>query len=123
MAVYTAPTFTNNTSPAVNAANLNALAQCAEGNQSLVYQNVSVASTAFVADATYANWPYRASVAITGVTTSYVPTIVFAPDDAASGVFANVAATYNGGVYIYANTIPSGTTTIPSIICVKGATL
>lgn len=123
MAVYTAPTFSNNTSPAINATNLNNLAKCAEGNQSLVYQNRTVATSAFSADATYANWPYRAAIAITGVTTSMVPTVVFAPDDAASGMFANVASTYNGGVYIYANAIPAGTITIPTIVCVKGATL
>lgn len=123
MAVYTAPTFVNGTTPAINASQLNSLAKCAEGNQTLVYQNLTVAASAFSANATYPNWGYRASIPITGVTTSMVPTVIFSPDDAASGLFANVAATYNGGVYIYASAVPAGTTTIPTILCVKGATL
>ena len=82
----------------------------------LTFSNVSVLASAFVADATYADYGYRAAVAITGVTSSMFPEVVLAPSDAASGNFAPVAQSYNGGVYIYAQSVPSATLSIPTII-------
>lgn len=117
---YTAPTFVNDAAPALDATNMNALAQCAEGNQNLAFYNVVVNTSAFVSDATYEQWPYRAPVPLSGVVTSMVPTVTFAPDDAASGVLAPVAATYSGGVYLYATNVPANNLTIPTITCVQG---
>lgn len=82
----------------------------------LTFSNVSVLASAFVADATYSDYGYRAAVAITGVTSSMFPEVVLAPSDAASGNFAPVAQSYNGGVYIYAQSVPSATLSIPTII-------
>jgi len=82
----------------------------------LTFSGVSVLASAFVADATYSDYGYRAAVAITGVTSSMFPEVVLAPSDAASGNFAPVAQSYNGGVYIYAQSVPSATLSIPTII-------
>ena len=82
----------------------------------LTFNNVSVLASAFVSDSTYSDYGYRAAVAITGVTSSMFPEVVLAPSDAASGNFAPVAQSYNGGVYIYAQSVPSATLTIPTII-------
>lgn len=83
----------------------------------LSFSNTSVADALFVDDSTYADFPYRASVPLTGVTSSMTPEVVFGVTDAMSGTFAPVAETYNGGVYIYASEVPSADITIPTIIC------
>lgn len=86
----------------------------------LVFNNVSVAKTAFVADSTYTDFPYRASIALTGVIQSMIPEVVFSVTDAMSGILAPVAETYNGGIYIYASDVPENAVSIPTILCWKG---
>ena len=83
----------------------------------LMFTNTSVATTAFVSDATYTDYPYRAAVALSGVLSGMVPEVILGLEDAISGVFAPVAESYNGGIYIYANGVPSAAITIPTIIC------
>lgn len=82
----------------------------------LVFNNVGISSATFVADATYADYGYRAAVALTGVTATMFPEVVLGPADAVSGNFAPVSQTYAGGVYIYAQDKPDGTTVIPTIV-------
>ena len=82
----------------------------------LMFQSTTVATSAFVADATYTDYPYRASVALAGAISGMVPEVIFSLEDAISGTFAPVAESYNGGVYIYANGVPSANITIPTII-------
>ena len=41
--------------------------------QALIFQNVSVAASAWSSDSTYAAYPYAATLALTGVTASHVP--------------------------------------------------
>lgn len=83
----------------------------------LSFSNTSVAAASFVADSTYTDFPYRASVPLTGVTSSMTPEVVFGVTEAMSGTFAPVAETYNGGVYIYAAEVPNAAITIPTILC------
>lgn len=83
----------------------------------LMFTNTTVAASSFLADATYTDYPYRAAVALTGVISGMVPEVIFGLNDAISGVFAPVAETYNGGIYLYANGVPSAAITIPTIIC------
>ena len=84
----------------------------------LTFTNVVVASSAFVSDVTYNEFPYKASIALTNVTSSMLPEVVFSTADAISGIFSPVVESYNGGVYIYSSDIPSGASiTIPSILC------
>ena len=83
----------------------------------LMFTNTTVAAASFLADATYTDYPYRAAVALTGVISGMVPEVIFGLEDAVSGVFAPVAETYNGGIYLYANGVPSAAITIPTIIC------
>ena len=85
----------------------------------LRFANTSVAASAFAADATYTEYPFRAAVALSGVTAAMTPEVVFSCADAASGSFAPVAACYAGGVYIYASSAPNAATTIPTITCWK----
>ena len=83
----------------------------------IVQSNVSVATSAWVSDTTYTDYPYRASIPITGCTVNHIPEVVFSLADALSGKFAPVAQTYAGGVYIYAS--ESADITIPTIKLTK----
>lgn len=96
---------------AVGAANLSADAV------KLTFTNTAVAASAFTSDTTYADFPFRASVSLAGVTETMVPEVVFGAADAVSGIFAPVAESISGGVYLYAAEAPSANITIPTIIC------
>lgn len=58
------------------------------------------------ADATYSDYPYCAAIPQEGATTELFPYVEFETNEQESGNFADVSATYNGGVYIYAKEIP-----------------
>ena len=83
----------------------------------LTFTNTTVPSSAFSSDATYTDYPYRASVALSQVTSVLIPEVIFSVTDAVSGVFAPVGESYDGGIYLYANEIPEDTIIIPTIIC------
>lgn len=87
----------------------------------LQFTNTTVAKTAFVADSTYQDYPYRAAVALTGVLASMIPDVVLSLTDATDGNIAPVAECYNGGVYLYAASTPEAAITIPTILCWRGA--
>lgn len=82
----------------------------------LLFSNVSISAASFVSDLTYAEYGYRAQLALTGVTASMVPEVIFGLDDAVSGIFAPIVESYSGGIYVYASEQPSGATTVPTII-------
>ena len=70
-----------------------------------------------MSDTAYTDFPYRAAVACDGVTAKHYAEVSFSPAEAMSGSFAPVAASYDGGVYIYAGEIPAAALTIPTIVC------
>ena len=78
----------------------------------------SVTVSTWVSDNTYADYPYRASVALTGVTSSDFAEVTFSAADAISGYYAPVCETYSGGVYLYSTTDDS--ITVPTIVVFKG---
>lgn len=82
----------------------------------LLFSNVSVSAASFVSDSTYEEYGYRAQIALTGVTASMVPEVIFGLDDAVSGIFAPIVESYSGGIYLYASEQPSDATTVPTII-------
>lgn len=84
-----------------------------------IFSGVSVATSAWASDSTYAAYPYAASIACSGVTASYVPEVVFGAVEAASGNFAPVALSGSGTVKIYATTKPTADITVQSITCIK----
>lgn len=86
----------------------------------LSFFNKTVSASSFSDDSTYTDYPFRAAVALTGVTSGMIPEVFFSLTDAVSGNYAPVSAAYNGGVYIYAAEKPAATITIPTIICWKG---
>lgn len=84
-----------------------------------IFSGVSVAASAWASDSTYAAYPYAASIACSGVTTSHVPEVVFGATEAASGNYAPVALSGSGTVTIYAATKPTAAITVQSITCIK----
>ena len=83
----------------------------------LPFTNKTVATSAWVSDTSYTDFPYRAAVACEGVTAKHYAEVSFSPADAMSGSFAPVAESYDGGVYLYASEIPEAALTIPTIVC------
>ena len=86
----------------------------------LQFGNVHVSKDSFAADSTYQDFPYRTGVALSGAIESMIPEVVLSVDDAASGNFAPVAESYNGGVYLYVGSPPDADITIPTIIMWRG---
>lgn len=86
----------------------------------LPFRNVSVSKGDFVSDTTYQDFPYRASIALSGVIENMIPEVVLSVDDALSGNYAPVSESYNGGVYLYAASPPDAGITIPTIILWRG---
>ena len=81
----------------------------------LTFTAVSVAASAFTADATYTDFPYAAAVACAGVTAAMFAEVVLSPTDALGGNYAPVCLTGAGTVTIYAAAAPSAALTIPTI--------
>lgn len=82
----------------------------------LTFVNTNVAASAWAADETYTDYPYRAAIPLTGVTAASFAEVVLSPADAVSGAYAPVCETYAGGIYLYANAVPSADMTIPAIV-------
>ena len=87
--------------------------------QALIFQNVSVAASAWRSDSTYAAYPYAATLTLTGATASHVPEVTFGAAEAASGIYAPVALSGSGTVKIYAASKPAAAITLQSILCIK----
>ena len=83
----------------------------------LKFTNTEIENTTFAQNATYQDYPYRATVPLTGVLASMTPEVIFSLADAVSGNYAPVAECYDGGVYLYAASMPDAIITIPTIIC------
>jgi hypothetical protein len=87
-----------------------------EGSTKLVISNTVVGTSAFTYDSTYTDYPYRAAIVDERVTSNMIPEVIFGIDDCMSGVFAPIANTYDGGVYIYTAGVPDEIVIIPTII-------
>lgn len=93
-----------------------ALAALGAQSVRLTFTEKTVATSAWTADSTYADYPYRAAVACAGVTANSFVDVVLGPEDAAGGNFAPVCASHTDGVYLYAKAVPDATLTIPTIV-------
>ena len=81
--------------------------------------NISVATSAWASSTTYSNYPFQATITVSGVTSSMIPEVIFGLTEAESGNFAPIAASTTNGVIIYAKTQPTASITIPAVICHK----
>lgn len=83
----------------------------------LLFRDTTVAASAWAADDTYKDYPFRAGVPLSGVIPTMIPNVVFPVDAILNNNFAAVCECYNGGIYIYADNIPVEDVVIPTIIC------
>ncbi len=114
---YTAQSLTNTQK---TQARTNIGAGTGNGNcSSIVKSNVSVATSAWVSSNTYSNYPYQASITVSGCTSNHVPEVVFSPTDVSSGIFAPVCSSTTNAVIIYATKKPSAAITILTVECRK----
>lgn len=74
--------------------------------------------TTWASDSTYADYPYKGTINITGVTDADGVEVTFSNADATSGNYSPVCATFNGGVYIWSKT-QDASIVIPTI-CIYG---
>lgn len=79
----------------------------------------TVASSAWASDSTYPDYPYRASIALSGVTANHVPSVNFSNADSLSGKLSPVSESYDGGVYIYATEALTEAVSVGSVTCIK----
>lgn len=84
----------------------------------IVVTNISVAANAWSLESTptYADFPYKASISVTGATSDLYPEVVLSPSGAMSGNYAPVSESGTDVVYIYANETGAVALTIPTII-------
>lgn len=90
----------------------------------LQFTDISVLASEFVEDSTYKEegYPYRAVVELEGVLESMIPDVTFSMADAVGGNLAPLAESYNGGIYLYAASLPEADITVPTIILWRGNT-
>jgi hypothetical protein len=113
----------DNTTSGLTAENVNdAIDELQENKQAinLVFTDTVVETTDYVADTTYTEYGYRATVPLTGVVATDIAEVDYAPTEALSGIHGVVADSYAGGIYIYATEVPSATITIPTILIRRG---
>ena len=84
------------------------------------FTDVRIAPSAYIADDTYPDFPFRAAIPLEGINETMTPCVTFDVAEAIGGMFAPVAECYNGGVYIYAESAPNYEIIIPTIICWEG---
>lgn len=74
--------------------------------------------TTWASDSTYADYPYKGTINITGVTDADGVEVTFSNADATSGNYSPICATFNGGVYIWSKT--QDTAIVIPTICIYG---
>lgn len=89
----------------------------------LAFGPQTVASSAWASDSTYSDYPYRAAVALSGVTANHVPSVNFNSTDALSGKLSPISESYDGGVYIYATEALTSEVNVGSITCIKAVSI
>lgn len=83
----------------------------------LRFQNVVVNTSAWVTDTTYTDYPYRASVSLSGVDSTMFPDVVIDETDKGKYEFASSSDSYNGGIHLYASSIPENAITLRTVVC------
>lgn len=90
-----------------------------DATRRLQFSDTVVAVGDWAADTTYADYPFRAAVLLSGALANMTPEVVAGLAEATSGNIAPIAAAYDGGVYLYAAAVPATSITIPTIILWK----
>jgi len=81
----------------------------------LIFTNLTVLSGDWSADATYADYPFKADITCTGVTSSMMGDVVFHPAAVKAFDLAPVATTGTDTVTVYASAAPAASITVLQI--------
>lgn len=85
----------------------------------LMFANTNIPASAWEITNEYADYPVSCQVTLSGVNESLFPEVVYAYEQIASGVFASICNSYNGGIKLYASAVPQEDITVPTIICFR----
>ncbi len=120
-AAPTAPTGTNTnqlaTTKFVSLAIKELSEAVAELGTSYIIENTIITPEMFAADDTYADFPYKVSIPIEGLTERHLVEVVFSQEEVSEGIFAAITGSVDGAVCIYASEKPAADIVIPTIEC------
>lgn len=85
--------------------------------------DVTITASSFVADTTYADYPYKATYANSKITSNTCCDVIFTVDSLALVSFAPVNNSIDGGLEIYADSVPASDVSIARITCRKANVL
>lgn len=91
------------------------VAHKSETLRQLVFENVQIATTDWESDSSNAACPYKATIALSGVSAAMLPELY--PANTQLLTIPNYPETYNGGIIIHAAQKPTASLVIPKIIC------
>lgn len=103
---------------AVNTA-ISGVNQAIEAGKDLLFTNVSVPASSWIATTEYTYSKFKATVALTGVTAAMDVEVFFAPNDADSGILSGSGVVNNGSITLLAIKQPTSAITIPKIRCMR----
>jgi hypothetical protein len=83
----------------------------------LKYQDKVVEESAWVEDTEYTGFGFVAQIVCDGVTADYVAEVIFSINEVIAGIFAPISETCDGYIKIWASEKPTGSITIPTILC------
>lgn len=95
--------------------------------KNLKFYNIALATSDFVSDNTYSNYPYRATISLVNVGSDDFASVIFDLVNLGWNILCQECRTWgtaddpaDGGVYIYSSNVPSDSIIIPLIIIEKG---
>lgn len=91
----------------------------AGNSETIIVNDVVIAASSWVSDSTYADYPYKADIAITGCTENHYPQVTMGMTEATSGNYAPICNSSAGIVSIWAKTAPTSAITVSTIVCTK----
>lgn len=71
----------------------------------------------FMPSQLYPAYPFMAEVPLEGVRESMIADVIFALQDAISGMYAPIVESYGGGIHLFATNVPPQSIVIPTIVC------
>lgn len=88
--------------------------------KTITRNNVKVPVSSWAEDKTgdnyrFESYPYKADITVEGITTEYLPNVIFGMNEAISGKFAPICESGAGIVSIWAQEIPTSEITIATI--------
>jgi len=94
-----------------------------EKAKTLYFTNKIINASDFRSSSECSGYPYRAKIALKGITENYTVDVIFDDYDAISGNYAPLAKTSDGYVSIYAKVAPSSSIYVPVIKCERVVSL